>query len=172
MPAYPQAPAERDNQAAERQVQPSSIHTAVRLMWAGAAISLVSVVVTLFSLGSLKSQTRDQLEKSGQQVTESTVNAAYSVAIVVAVVAGLIAVVLWLWMAQKNGQGRGWARIVATVLGVINLLFTVFGFTSGNSTTFANIVSVVNLLLAIAILVLLWRKESSDFYAAGARQAY
>jgi hypothetical protein len=34
----------------------------------------------------------------------------------VVVVFGLVLVVLWLWMARADGQGRNWARIVSTVL--------------------------------------------------------
>ncbi|MDQ3415985.1 MAG: hypothetical protein M3474_02570 [Actinomycetota bacterium] len=69
-------------------------------------------------------------------------------------------------MAWKNGQGRSWARIVATVLAGINVLFTAFGLASGNVAPVASILSVVKLILAIVIVVLLWRKESSAFYAA------
>jgi len=139
---------------------------AVRLMLLGAVVSLVGIVVNLFSAESVKTQLRDQLEQSSQQVTQSTFDSAYSFAIAVTVVAGLVTIGLWLWMAWKNGQGRGWARIVAAVLAGINVLFTAVGLASGNVASVASILSVVNLILAIAIVVLLWRKESSAFYAA------
>ncbi len=31
-------------------------------------------------------------------------------------IASLVVIALWLWMARENGQGRNWARILATVL--------------------------------------------------------
>jgi hypothetical protein len=69
-------------------------------------------------------------------------------------------------MAWKNGQGRSWARIVATVLGAINVLFTLFGFTQPGMTVVTATIGVVNLILAVVIVILLWRPESSSYYAA------
>lgn len=168
-PQYPDAPQEQWGQQAQPAApveQPSSIRTAVLLMRVGAVVSLLSLVGTLITLGSLKSQIRDQLVASDQQVTDSMVDAAYGVAIVGSIVVGLIGAGLWLWMAWKNGQGRGWARIVASVLGGLNVVTTLFSVASGNATTLSLVLSLVNLVLAVVILVLLWKKESSAFYAA------
>ena len=168
-PQYPDAPQEQWGQQAQPGQpveQPSSVRTAVLLMRVGAVISLLSLVATLLTLGSLKSQIRDQLVAGGQQVTDAAVDAAYAIAIVGSVVVALIGVGLWLWMAWKNGQGRGWARIVATVLGGLNVVMTLFSVASGNATALAMVLGLVNLVLAVAILVLLWKKESSAFYAA------
>lgn len=168
-PQYPDAPQEQWGQQAQPGQpveQPSSVRTAVLLMRVGAVISLLSLVATLLTLGSLKSQIRDQLVAGGQQVTDAAVDAAYAIAIVGSVVVALIGVGLWLWMAWKNGQGRGWARIVATVLGGLNVVMTLFSVASGNATALAMVLGLVNLVLAVAILVLLWKKESSAFYAS------
>ena len=79
---------------------------------------------------------------------------------------GVIAAGLWLWMAWKNGQGRSWARIVATVFGALNLLFTAVGFLSPGMTTVSLVFGVVNVVLAAVILVLLWQKSSTAYYNA------
>lgn len=160
-PGYGQAPAEIP--------QPSSIQNAVRLMWVGAGLSVIGLIITLASLGSMKDEIREQLIASGEEVTDEIVNAAYGVAIFAGVVIGIIGVLLWLWMAWKNGQGRSWARIVATVLGVLNVLSTVYTSTAGTAPPLATIVSIINVILAVTILFLLWRKESSDFYDAHTR---
>jgi tryptophan-rich sensory protein len=167
---YPSAPAGGAPAAAVP--QPPSVRNAVRLMWVGAAISLISLVVTLATLGSLKQQIRDSVRDSGQNVTQSQVDAAFAGAIVFSVVIALIAVGLWLWMAWKNGQGRQWARIVATVLGVLNVIFTLLSFVGNRATAGAQILSVIDLVIAVAILVLLWRKESTDFYRARSTPQY
>ncbi len=150
--------------------QPSSIRTAVRLMFVGAAVSLISLVISIATLGSLKDDIRDELVKDDPNVSQSTIDAAYGVTIGIAVVLGTIGVLLWLWMAWKNGQGRSWARVVATVLGVLNVLFTLLSFTSANAEPVVQVFSAINLVLAIAILVLLWRKDSTEFYGAQGRQ--
>jgi hypothetical protein len=153
--------------------QPPSIRTAVRLRWVGAAVSLLSLVVTISTLGTLKDRIREQVAATGQDVNPDMVDAAFAGAVAIGVLSGLVAAGLWLWMAWKNGQGRRWARVVATVLGGINVVSTLFSFAAGGSTLPALALAAVNLVLAISILVLLWRKESSAFYAArSARPAY
>ncbi len=79
-------------------------------------------------------------------------------------VAGLIGVGLWVWMAVKNGQGRSWARVVATVLGALNIVFTLFGLAGGTATPVTLVSSLVSLVLAGVILYLLYRPESTRFY--------
>jgi hypothetical protein len=167
LPRHPGTPPQESAAApAAKPAQPPAIRNAVRLMWAGAVISLLSLVVTLATLGSLKTQVRDQLAQNNQKVTEDMVNAGYAAGIVGGVVVAIVAILLWLWMAWKNGQGRKWARIVATVLGVINVLSTLYTIGSGTAEPAAVVLAVINLVLAIAILVLLWRKEASAYYAA------
>lgn len=166
LPSYPGTPPEQPgSQAPVAQApHPQVIVLAVRLMLLGAAISLISLIYSIATLGGLKDEIRDALETSDTTVSQSTVDASFAVAIAFAIVFGAIAVVLWLWMAWKNGQGRSWARIVATVLGGFNILFTLISFAGNSATGIANIFSAVNLVLALAILVLLWRKESSAFF--------
>lgn len=166
LPVHPGTPAEDPGRAAPATGQPSSIRLAVRLMWAGAVLSLVGLVVTLATLDTLKSDIRDSLRKSDHNYTQSTLDAAYGVAIGFAVFFALVGAGLWLWMAWKNGEGRSWARIVATVAGGLNLLSTIYVLAAGQSTGASIAVTVVNLILAAVILVLLWRKESSQFYAS------
>jgi hypothetical protein len=137
-------------------------------MWAGAALSVLSLLYTVVTLGSLKDRVTDQLRESDPSVTQAQIDAAYAIGIVSAFAGGLIGVGLWLWMAWKNGQGRSWARVVATVLGGLNLLFVPFTFYSARSEPVALVTSGLNVLLAIAILLLLWRKESTQFYDATA----
>ena len=151
--------------------QPPSISRAVRLMQVGAALSVLSLVITLATASSLKSHLRAQLRQSNTHLSTSDFNTTYHVLVASAVVGSLIAAALWLWMAWKNGQGRAWARIVSTVLGVINLVSSVYTITAGHSLAIGDLLTVADLCLAVVILVLLWRSESSDFYAASARAA-
>lgn len=139
--------------------QPQSIRTAVLLMRIGAVISLVSLIASLVLMGTSENQVRAQLQQSGQEF------ATYGFAIGTAIGTSVITVLLWIWMAWKNGQGRAWARIVATVLGALNFLSTLNGIFIANQTVIAMILTVLNLLLAIVILTLLWRRESNEFYA-------
>jgi hypothetical protein len=144
--------------------------TAVRLMQVGAVLSVVSVIVSLLTLDTLKDTIADAMRDSDPGVSQSSIDAAYTVGIVSGVIGGVIAAGLWLWMAWKNGQGRSWARVVATVFGALNLMFTAVGFVSPGMTSVSLIFGVVNVILAVIILVLLWQKSSSDYYNAVSRQ--
>lgn len=149
--------------------QPPSIRNAVRLMWVGAGLSVVGLIVTLATIDSLKSQLRDSLEKSDPDYTQSEFDAFFTISITIAVIVSVVSVALWLWMAWKNGQGRSWARVVATVLGGLSLLSALATIAAGSATGVSIAVTLAGVLLAVVILVLLWRKESSDFYAARSR---
>ena len=170
-PTYPADAHDPGNQAtAAKGPQPSSIRTAVRLMWAGAALSALSLVVTLATLGSLKDQIREQLAEQDTKVTEDAVNASYTAGIAFAVILGILGILLWLLMAWKNGQGRSWARIVATILAGLNVLLTLGGLAIGGATgtssgAISTLISILTLVVSVAVVVLLWRKESSEYYA-------
>jgi hypothetical protein len=161
--SYPSAPEPEPD-------RPSSIRTAVRLMQVGAGLSALGTIVSVATIGSLKDTIADSMRDSDPTVSQSTIDAAYSVAIVAGVIGGIIAVLLWLWMAWKNGQGRSWARVVATVFGGLNLLSTMFTFASPQADVFTVSISLINLVLAGAILVFLWRKESSAYFDAVSRR--
>lgn len=77
---------------------------------------------------------------------------------------GLLGAALWLWMAYANKAGKSWARVVATVLGGLNILFTLFSLSGGGGLNL--IINVLTIALAAYILYLLYRPESSAYYAA------
>lgn len=156
--------------AAPAPERPSSISTAVRLMQLGAVLSVLSVIVSLLTLDTLKDSIGEAMRDADPDVSQTTIDAAYSVGIVSGLVGGVIAVGLWLWMAWKNGQGRSWARIVATVFGALNLLFTAVSFGSPGMTAVSLGFGAINLVLAAVIIVLLWQKPSTAYYNAASER--
>ncbi len=166
MPAYPTGGGQPPPPVPQ---QPQSIATAVKLMYAGAALSLLASIYSLVTLGSLRDTIEESVRETDPNASQSTIDAAYAVSIGFVVVVSLISVALWLWMAWKNGQGRAWARIVATVLGALNVLVTLGGLTQPGSEGLTMILGLLTVLLGVAILVLLWKKESSQYYDAVTR---
>jgi hypothetical protein len=139
---------------------PSSILNAVKLMFVGAGLSALGVIVALFTIDS----TREQIVEDNPEFTSGEIDTAVNVGIAIAVIIGLIGVGLWIWMALTNQRGLSWARIVATVLGGLNVLFSLIGLISTSG--LAIVLSVVNIALAGSIIWLLFRQESSQFYEA------
>jgi hypothetical protein len=124
--------------------KPTSIAIAVRLMWAGAALEVVARVVGLAT----------GLYDGYQPVAQVAIGA-------------VVTSCLWAWMARANGEGQSSARGVATLFGGIGIIralscFFVIGAFGGGVVGFVS--SMILLVLAVAILVLLWTKESTDYY--------
>lgn len=140
--------------------QPQSIRTAVRLMQVGAALSVLSILFTLVQ----RDEIRDMIEDENPSFTTDEVDTAVSVGITLSIVGALIAAGLWLWMANSNAKGKTWARTTATVLGGINVLFTLINLAGGQLTGLGAVFTVVSLALAVTILVLLYRPDSNRFY--------
>ena len=153
-------------------VRPAAMDLAVRLMYAGAVLQVLAGLASLLqNRDDLRSQIRDQLESQGSEVSDAAVNTAMAVSFGAAIVFGLIYAGLWILMAVFNGRGKSWARIVATVLGGLNIVLTIFGVIASSSAGMAGgivatVFQVLIALLGIFILVLLWRRESSEYYAA------
>jgi len=143
----------------ERPPAPPSVLNAVKLMYVGAAISVVSLVISLASIGG----TKDAIRKARPSLTATQVNQLNTFIIALAVVSGVIGVALWLWMARKNGQGKNWARILSTVLFALATL-DLFGVVSQPKTVLGLIFPVLTWLAGLGAVVLLWRKESTEFF--------
>jgi hypothetical protein len=143
----------------DRPPAPPSVLNAVKLMYAGAAVSTVSLIVSLVSIGG----TKDAIRKARPSLTAAQVNQLNTFIIALAVVSGVIGVGLWLWMAQKNGQGRSWARILSTVLFGLATL-DMFGVLSQPKTVLGLVFPVLTWLIGLGAVILLWRRESSEFF--------
>jgi hypothetical protein len=144
-----------------RPVAPPSVQMAVKLMYAGAGLQAIGIVLTLATIGSLKSA----ILKQHPGYTTSQLHTAQRSVIVAAIVFGLIAVGLWIWMARANGAGKKWARTLATVffgLATLDLLATVIQAHAVVALAFALLVW----LAGLGAIILLWRSESSQYIAA------
>jgi hypothetical protein len=148
---------------------PAPVRTAVRFMYAGAAVSLVSLIIVLpVVLGDTRGY---HLRWNGHRLTAAQISDWRPVIIAVMVVGGLAVPALWLWMARANGRGRNWARVLSTVFfGVATLdLTNLFGTPGGLHLTVAPaaagwITAVVTWLVGAAAVWLLWRPASSAFF--------
>lgn len=151
--------------------RPASIDMAVKLMYVGAALSVLGILFTVLMKGTIRDAVEKASNDSGTAMTASQVDAAVSLAIGFSVVVGLIGVGLWLWMASANGKGRSWARIVATVFFGLSVLSTL-GSLLQHPPVLSLVVSVISLLLGAYIIYLLYRPESSRYYQAQSAPRY
>lgn len=137
---------------------------AVRLMWVGAAMSVVSILFGLLGTGGDKERLREEMLKDDSAVTSADIDNAFTLGLIFSVVFGLFVAALWVWMAWKNGAGRGWARHVSSVLGIFNIVGAATSLGNPDIGLLSRSLTVISAVLALAILVLLWRSESTKFY--------
>jgi hypothetical protein len=157
------------NQLAERPPQPTTVRNAVWLMYGGAAISVISIILVLaftskFRRAVLKALAKANTKLSNEgktQLTAAQMHSAASLYLAVVIIVLVIATLLWIWMSWANGKGRGWARIVATVLFVLNTLILL---TAGRRGGLAAILVGLGWLVGLAAIILIWQRKSSAYY--------
>ena len=144
---------------AQRPAPPTSVQTAVRLMYSGAVISAISFILGLATLGNLK----HTLQKDHPSYTTAHINSLVTASIVFIIVVGIIGVGLWVLMARMNLKGRNWARILGTVffgIDTLDLLAVFRGSTGAISAVFA----IVTWLVGLGAVIMLWRRESTAYF--------
>lgn len=138
---------------------PQSVLRAVQIMYAGAAVSLIGIIVNLTTLSSTKSE----IIRHSPNLTTAQVNNALHAAIGIFIVTGLLGAALWIWMAQTCKVGKNWARTVSTVLFGIDTISVVAGAAApGGGAT--RIYGIVVWLVGLAAIILLWQRSSSDYF--------
>jgi hypothetical protein len=160
---------------------PAPVLTAVKLMYAGAALSAVTLIISLALIPGIKAA----LRRANPGLTAAQVSDVNTL-ITLAMIFGLVVIAGWLWMARVTGRGRNWARILFTALfGLATLelirirpqypgnylahfavgghvywvIHSVFG-----ATVLGRIVPVLLWLVGLAAVWLLWRPASSAFF--------
>jgi hypothetical protein len=149
---------------------PPPVLMAVKLMYAGAVLSALTAIYTAATAGSLKSAI---LKAHPLYTTAQVHKAETSIVITAVVIGGLLTTGLWIWMARMNGAGHKWARIVASVLFVINTADLLLTAAEASSVTAVEANAGIQIALGVLIwlaglgaIVLLWRGESSQYMTA------
>jgi hypothetical protein len=140
---------------------PRSILTAVRLMYVGAALNALGLILTIAFIHSV----RTAIRRDFPHYTTTQIHRAEVGYVVVLAILAILEVGLWLWMAWGNRTGKSWARIISSVLfGLSTLLFV---------TSFAQARGAVSLLftgltwlVGLVAIVMLWQRDSSAYYQA------
>jgi hypothetical protein len=157
------------NWMASRLGPPRSVQIAVRFMYAGAVIEAASLIVGLVLIGSIKTAIAQDLVKlsaaSPAPLTASQLHLMENLTVGALVVGGLAGVGGWLWMASLNMAGRRRARVSSTACFASDTVFALV-VVAEPSTGLAKIIVAVIWLVGLCAIVLLWQRESSEFFRA------
>ncbi len=162
IPRYPDRGGQRNRPAGEP--APPSIQNAVKLMYAGAAVSIVGLVIGLATSGGLKREIR----KANPRLSAGQVSHGATLIVVTSVITGLIGAGLWLWMAWANKRGKAWARILASVFFGISTLNAAASFAQPGA-ALNRFLTVAVWLVGLGAIILLWRPDSSTYYKASSQ---
>jgi hypothetical protein len=143
----------------ERPPAPPSVVNAVKLMYVGAAVTTISLIISLVDISGTKSAIR----KAKPTWTTTQVNQFDRFIVITAIISGLIGIALWLWMARANNQGRSWARIVSTVLFGLATL-DLLGVLTEPKTALGLVFPVLTWVVGLGAVWLLWRPDSTAFF--------
>jgi hypothetical protein len=143
----------------QRPAAPATVLNAVKLMYTGAAVSLISLIISLTDISGTKAAIR----KARPSLTLTQVNQLNGFIIGLAIVSGLVGIGLWLWMARANSRGKSWARILSTILFVLATLDLVGVF--GEPKTALDLVfPLLTWAIGAGAVFLLWRPDSGAFF--------
>jgi len=145
---------------AARPTPPRPVKSAVLLMYAGAAVTAVTLVITALTIHSIETTMENKANYTSQQAHQL---------VVAAIVEAVITLGLWLFMAWANRSGYTWGRIAATVLFALNTVGLLLAVLRG-ATAVNLVLAVLVWLIGLGAIVLLWRKESSQYFAAVTRR--
>lgn len=147
---------------------PQSVQNAVKLMYAGAALSVLGIIATAVTANNIRPYIEKHIKEiNGKPITAQQVTSLVHFDVGASIAVSIIGLALWLWMAWKNGQGRSWARIVSTVLFALYAIFFLLdAVRAGGSSAFALVTAVLTLLAGLGAIVFLWMRTSSAYFVS------
>lgn len=144
---------------------PRSIVHAKYAMWAGALLQLLGIPLILTTGDELRSEMEKQFRETGESVDQGTIDGFVNIFLGVSAVFGLIFVGLWLLIALFTGKGKGWARIVGSVLFGIYVVMTLSSLV-GASADLSLVVNLLGLVAGAVATFFLWQKDSTAWFQA------
>ena len=140
---------------------PRQVENAVKAMYAGAAATIVGVVIEMLTVNS----TRNALERGNRHLTARQLSADEHLLVIGFVVTGLVAVAAWILIARACRNGRNGARITGTVLFGLATLDTLVSAAAPEAVAVKACWPVIWLAGLIAV-IFLWQRPSTAFFKA------
>jgi hypothetical protein len=157
---------------------PRVVHNAIRLMYAGFAATCAALILSLMVLGrythaaSVAKAAASFDTARGQTLAASVAAAAEHIqsqmagAMVLAVIADVLGLASWAWLAVAGRRGRGWTRIAGTVLLGLYTLVMLLVLLGTHGDPGARFLTVVVWALGLATAILLWTQQAREFFYA------
>jgi hypothetical protein len=146
---------------------PSSVVAAARLMYVSAAIAALNTIVN----AAVAYNNAYNWAENQANANQNSVTATAKFEAIVVIFFGLAVIGMWLWMAYANRNGRSWARTLSMVLFAIFTVLVPLDLIAGPNKV-AAFVALIQWPIALAVVLLLWDRQSSAYFAAMRRPAF
>ena len=144
-----------------RQPAPAAVLNAVRAMYAGAAASLISIVIEILTVNA----TKTAIARHSPNLSASQLASTQHALVGGFIAGGVIAAAVWIGLALACRRGHNWARITGTVLFGLATLDTFVGLATPVATA-PKLWALVVWLAGLVAVVFLWRRDSSAYFKA------
>ncbi|MGH3299333.1 MAG: hypothetical protein ACRDP7_46840, partial [Trebonia sp.] len=151
---------------------PPNVRTAIRLMYIGFVVTALDLLLSLMVLGryahdgNAAKKAADSALTARRAATETALmhnQNTMAGAMAIGVVAAVLGLGCWAWLAMATRRGNGWTRIAGTVLLAIYsvcTLIVLFGTHRDPGTQFT---TVVVWAIGVAAVIPLWSRQARDF---------
>ena len=143
----------------ERPPIPAQVTNAIRAMYAGAAATIVGVIIEIVTVGA----TKTAIEKRSHHLTAHQVNATEHVLVIGFVIGGLIALAAWIIIARACRNGSAAARITGTVFFGLATIDAIVASAAPVAVAIKAWWPVI-WLIGLAAVILLWQRASTAFF--------
>jgi len=159
IPGY--TPGRRNPGAAEI---PGTVHAALRLMYAGFALTVAALVTTAQVFGRY-SNDATVAKNHGFTRVENAANTMAGIA-AIAIFADVIGLICWVVLALACRRGRGWTRVAGTVLLALYTVIMALVLARTHNDPGARFTTLVTWMIGLAAVIPLWTKPARDFFFA------
>lgn len=145
---------------------PAPVRIAALFMYGGAALSLISGILTVTGGAALRASIRHAYP----HYSPSQVAGLASAEIIYSVVYTLALIFLWLWLAWACRAGKAWARIVGSILFGLNTVLLVVTLATRASAgvlphvTAGSVLTVLGWVAGLGAVAMLWRREATAYF--------
>jgi hypothetical protein len=143
---------------------PPDVLIAIRLMYAGFVATALDVLLSLLVLGRYVKAANQARDLNHLAVMDAQNVMADSIA--VGLIADVLGLACWAWLAVAARRGNGWTRAAGTVLLVIYTVCTLFVVFGTHRDPGPQFTSVLVWAIGVATVIPLWSQQARDFFLA------
>jgi hypothetical protein len=132
-------------------VVPPRVNAAFWLYIAGAVLSLIALIVSVATIGSVTASLQQQ---NGGRLSGSAASAAVGAGVTIAVVFGILYIAAYVIFAVFMRRGANWARIVLLVVTVLSVFGVLGGYGLGAA----------RLIVGVIATILIFTKPANDYF--------